>query len=61
MQPTQAPSLPTGEVNLSTSDRPTPLTMSTMTKDEFLGAVDTCKVGRCKHDPGLKAPPSFKV
>ena len=23
--------------------------------------LDVCSVGRCKFDPGLKAPPGFKV
>jgi len=43
MQPQSVPSLPFGEVSMSLTQPPTPLSNSTMTKDEFLGAVAVTK------------------
>ena len=43
LQPQSAPTLPFGEVSMSLTQPPTPPTDSTMTKDEFLGAVAETK------------------
>lgn len=43
LQPQSRPTLPFGEVSMSLTQPPTPLTDSTMTKDEFLGAVAQTK------------------
>ena len=30
-------------------------------RDAVEEAAEACEVGRCKLDPGLKAPPGFKI
>jgi len=43
LQPNTVPSLPFGEVSMSLTEAPIPMTESTMTKDEFLSAVSRTK------------------